>query len=102
MGGREVTGRQNCFFLRVAELQSDRSGQITGISLKAINSSKRILKIAGPTLSNISSVLISARTLVSGHRPETEKMNQGFPKGGFCGGGEISIIGVGAHTGCNN
>ena len=26
----------------------------------------------------------------------------GFPKGGFCERGEISIIGVGARTGCNN
>ena len=28
--------------------------------------------------------------------------NQGFPRGVFVKGGEISIIGVGARTGCNN
>ena len=35
---------------------------VTGISLKAINSSKRVLKITGPSLSRMNSVIILART----------------------------------------
>ena len=38
---------------------------MTGISLKAIDSSKKILKITGPALSRINSVIISARTVPS-------------------------------------
>ena len=37
--------------------------QITGIGLKAINSSKKVLKITGPALFRINSVIISARTV---------------------------------------
>ena len=33
--------------------------RITGISLKAINSSKAVLKIAGPAFSKINSVIVS-------------------------------------------
>ena len=39
------------------------AGQITGIGLKAINSSKKVLKITGPALFRINSVIISARTV---------------------------------------
>ena len=42
------------------------SGQIIGISLKAINSSKRVLKITGPALSRINSVIISEQTVCLG------------------------------------
>ena len=42
------------------------AGQITGIGLKAINSSKKVLKITGPALFRINSVIISARTVVFG------------------------------------
>ena len=37
--------------------------QITGIGLKATNPSKKVLKITGPALFRISSVIISARTV---------------------------------------
>ena len=36
---------------------------MTGIDLKAINSSKKVLKITGPALFRINSVIISARTV---------------------------------------
>ena len=39
------------------------AGQITGIGLKAINSSKKVVKIIGPALFRINSVVISARTV---------------------------------------
>ena len=39
------------------------AGQITGIGLKAINSSKKVLKITAPALFRINSVIISARTV---------------------------------------
>ena len=39
------------------------AGQITGIGLKAINSSKKVLKITGPALFRINSVIMSARTV---------------------------------------
>ena len=38
--------------------------KITEISLKAINSSKKVLKITGPALSRINSVILSARTVI--------------------------------------
>ena len=51
---------------------------MTGSSLEAINSSIKFLKITGPALSRISSVIISARTVMSGlgHRED------GFHSGG--------------------
>ena len=39
------------------------AGQITGIGLKAINSSKAVLKITGPALSRNNSVIILAWTV---------------------------------------
>ena len=39
--------------------------EIAGISLKAINSSKKVLKITGSALSRMNSVIISARTVVN-------------------------------------
>ena len=39
------------------------AGQITGFSLKDINSRKKVLKIIGPTLSGINSVILSAVTV---------------------------------------
>ena len=39
---------------------------------------------------------------LSGEPLKSVEESWGFPKGGFCEGGEISIIGVGARTGCNN
>ena len=41
--------------------------EITGIGLKAINSSKKVLKITGPALSRINSVIISARTVYTNY-----------------------------------
>ena len=41
------------------------AGQITGIGLREINFSKKVLKITGPALFRINSVIISARTVVS-------------------------------------
>ena len=38
------------------------AGQITGISLKAMNSSIKILKMIGPALSRMKAVIVSART----------------------------------------
>ena len=40
------------------------AGQITGISLKVINSSKKVSKITGITLARINSVIISVRTVI--------------------------------------
>ena len=37
--------------------------KITGINLKAIDSSKKVLKVTGPAFSRINSVIISARTV---------------------------------------
>ena len=37
--------------------------KLTGISLKASNSSKKVLKITGPAHSRINSVTIAARTV---------------------------------------
>ena len=42
-----------------------RAGQITGISLKVMNSSKEVLKMTIPALSRINSVVILARTVHS-------------------------------------
>ena len=39
------------------------AGQMTGISLKAIDSSRNVLKITGPALSRFNSVIISAWTV---------------------------------------
>ena len=39
------------------------SGEITGISLEAMNSCKKVKEITGPALSRINSVIISARTV---------------------------------------
>ena len=39
------------------------SNFISGIGLKEINSSKRVLKITGPALFRINSAIVSARTV---------------------------------------
>ena len=49
---------------------------LRGISLKAINSSKKVLKIAGCALSRINSVVISARTVLG-------KSKRGLANGGL-------------------
>ena len=46
------------------------AGQTTGISLNAINSAKKILKMIGPALSRLNSVLISVRTV---HRTSVKR-----------------------------
>ena len=52
-----------------SNFQASSSGRkITGSSLKAIDSSKKVLKITGPGLSRINSVMISARTVIDSVR----------------------------------
>ena len=60
---------------RIFSSFSPLAGQITGSGLKAINSSKKVLKITGPALFRINSVIISARTVCKkgkGHQNSLE------------------------------